>query len=103
MGSMNGIDSICAVITLVAVLVFAPLIQYVDLNSEVGYAVLKEAISEEDPDPEFICEAAHILGIEGKAEYISFEGRRNSSDRPYVYKYYDVGDRDKGGMFYFRF
>ncbi len=100
---MNGIDSICAVITVIAVLIFAPLIQYADLNSEMGYAVLKEAVSEESTDTEHIYEAARILGIDGEIEYISFEGRRNSDEGLYVYRDFEIKETDEGGMFYFRF
>ena len=82
---MNGTDSIFAVLTVLVILVFAPLWQFKDLTDEMRRAAFKEIVREKDPDAGYVLKAAEILDMKGRLTAITLEGKRNAELYPYIF------------------
>ncbi|MCR5584169.1 MAG: hypothetical protein K6F63_01890 [Lachnospiraceae bacterium] len=102
---MNGIDSICAVLTLILILVFSPLLQFKELTEEIKIAVVKEAMEEKPPDREYISEAMKLMDREWRVEAFTWEGKRNGELYPYIFRerLKDAEEAEEGKVIYYGF
>ena len=102
---MNGFDSIAAVLTLMIILVFFPLIQFVGLCDELKYVSLSDATAEMGDDAAYIKTVGEILGIDPEYEVIGIEGKRNSPLYPYIFRNYGEQHKDltEGGRIFYGF
>ncbi len=99
---MNGIDSICAVLTLIFILVLSPLVQFKELTGELKTAVVKDALKEDPPDAEYIAHLMKFLERDVRMEIFTLEGKRNGELYPYIFRerLEDPGRPEEGIVFY---
>ncbi len=94
---MNGIDTVAAVVITIVLLIFSPLWQYKELSKEVKYAAVKKLAEVAEDDTELVIKSAEILGVGGRLESITLEGKLNSELYPYIFKEKAVGMTKKKG------
>jgi hypothetical protein len=100
---MNGLDEILAILTLVLILVFFPLWQFTEMNGEIKREALKSVSVENKEEADYVNKAAEILGIDACYVKLHIEGKRNSGLYPYIFREYDVKEKERGVMEHYDF
>ena len=82
---MNGIDSICAILTAVVILCLVPAAEYGRLSEMLKSIEMEQTVSDPAVDPEYAEMKAAILGKNLSITAFSAEFKRNSELYPYVF------------------